>query len=289
MTSFRLLPLFLLAFAVQHATAQCCCADVILHVDLSGVAWMNSEHEFSVDGHALGLAHRLDSDSTDRRLVIWLDAGCGTADRKLTITRTTTGERMELRVLYEGFEGSHPGLRIPFVAGNYEIDLERIISCTGALERQMVVPPVKERLEVLCGTCRVLMEHDSLGVWLEPLDLCCGACGTGGVGDMGNGKASFPAGQLALEQAIVAAMAKRGKALRRPITLNAVGFVNERGESWVSLEGEHSDVMYDVEVAAWNLEGWVPAYISAPEAPDDRRTLRSMVRFKLDLRPSTGR
>ncbi|MBL8000678.1 MAG: hypothetical protein JNL05_01845 [Flavobacteriales bacterium] len=287
MTPRLLLFLSFLPTAAVEASAQCCCSEVILQVSLADVPWVHSEREFRVEEGAWGTVYQVDRDSTDRRLTVWLDAGCGVADRRLTITRTTTGERMELRVLFMGFDGAHPGLRVPFVGGRYEIDLERLISCTGADVRLDRRPAVPERTELGCGTCRVVLEHDSLGVLLEPLDLCCGACASGGVEDGGNGKASYPDGQQALERAVVSAMDRPGrKGPRRPMTLDAVGCVNEHGEVYVRMEQEQTDQVYLVEMALMHVKGWSTAWVSDPASTDGRRPLRSMVRFSLDLRPS---
>lgn len=286
MTPRLLLFLSFLPTAAVEASAQCCCTEVILQVSLADVPWVHSEREFRVEEGAWGTVYHLDRDSTDRRLTVWLDAGCGVADRRLTITRTTTGERMELRVLFMGFDGAHPGLRVPFVGGSYEIDLERLISCTGADVRLHRRPRTPERTEFLCGTCRVVMEHDSLGVLLEPLYLCCGACASGGVDDGGRGKAGFPDGQEALEQAVLSQLEGSGRsAFRRSIILNAVGCVNERGDVYARMEQEQTDPVYKVEMALMHVKGWSPAWVSDPAAPDGRRPLRSMVRFNLDLRP----
>jgi hypothetical protein len=286
MSILRLLPLFLLPIMAFSAAAQCCCSEVVLQVSLADVPWVHSEREFAVEEDTWGTVLQVDKDSTDRRLTVWIDAGCGVADRRLTITRRSTGERMELRVLFVGFDGSHPGLRVPFVAGSYEVDLERLIACAGAeatIDRTHRAPT---RIEMLCGTCRFLVESDSTGVLLEPLDICCGACTSGGVVDGSRGKAGYPAGQLALERAVVDAIGRSGGgALRRPIRLNAVGCVNEQGHLYVSIEQEQTDQIYAVEMAMMQMEGWVPARISDPDAPDGWRALRSMVRFNLDLTP----
>jgi hypothetical protein len=51
------------------------------------------------------------------------------------------------------------------------------------------------------------------------------------------------------------------------------------------MEQEQTDQIYAVEMAMMQMEGWVPARISDPDAPDGWRALRSMVRFNLDLTP----
>lgn len=276
---------FLVLLQINTTRSQCCCMDIELLIPVDHLPGVLSERAFEVkETRGQYTFHRVDRDSTDGVLRLFLDAGCGLRDTHLEITRTTTGERMELRVLFMGFDGAHPGLRVPFVGGSYEVDLERLISCTGADVRLHRRPRTPERTEFLCGTCRVVMEHDSLGVLLEPLDLCCGACASGGVDDGGPGKASFPYGQEALEQAVVGQLEGSGRsALRRSITLDAVGCVNERGDVYARMEQEQTDPVYKVEMALMHVKGWSPAWVSDPAAPDGRRPLRSMVRFRLDL------
>ena len=133
--------LVLLLFGVLRSSAQCCCSDILVHVSLEDLPFVHSEREFevqSLDEHHG--SHLSDRDSTDHRLMVRLDAGCGLAERRFTVTRKPTGERMELHVLFLGFDGLHPSLRVPFTPGVYEVDLEHLIGCAGVGDYQDLAP-----------------------------------------------------------------------------------------------------------------------------------------------------
>jgi len=133
--------LVLLLFGVLRASAQCCCSDILVHVSLEDLPFVHSEREFevqSLDEHHG--SHLPDRDSTDHRLMVRLDAGCGLAERRFVVTRKPTGERMEMHVLFLGYDGLHPSLRVPFTPGVYEVDLEHLIGCAGVGGYQDLAP-----------------------------------------------------------------------------------------------------------------------------------------------------
>jgi len=282
----RTFPFLLLLVAIR-APAQCCCSDIEVQVTLDTLAGVGSEREFNVaHSDQFHWIVQADQDSTDRRLSIRLDAGCGVAERRVTITRRSTGECMELIVLFIGFDGGHPVLRVPFRSGTHEVDYERLIDCTGANE--YVNSAIRDTLTswstvVACGPCQVLMKVDSNGVVLEPLPQLSGGCAAGRVGSIDPNEAGFPGGQPALQQEV-----ERLYRLRRPTfqgfpnTLTGIGVVSDQGSFSTRIRQQQIDLVYNAERALEDLTSWRPASVLHSAAPNDRRPIRSIVRFTLD-------
>lgn len=280
--------LFLLSLAVVPLGlhAQCCCTDIGLLIPIDHLPWVHSDREFEVkETRGQYTFHRVDKDSTDGLLHLMLDAGCGLRDTHLEITRTTTGERMTLSVLFVGFDGWHPGLRIPFRSGAFEVDLERMIGCAGLdhgwnrTGADTLSPTIEE---VDCGGCRLRVERMGVGVWLEPMELWAGSCGAGTVEDDVHGKASYPEGQL-LFRAAVEEQAKDGsRGIPDHRRWSGYGVVGANGSFRARIEREQTERVYDLEMSLMHITGWKPAWVLDEAAPGGRRYIGSMVRFTLE-------
>jgi hypothetical protein len=272
---------------VCSANAQCCCTNIVLLIPVDHLQGVLGERAFEVkETRGQYTFHRVDKDSTDGVLHLFLDAGCGLRDTHLEITRTTTGERMALSVLFVGFDGWHPGLRIPFRSGVFEVDLERMIGCAGLDHRwdraaaDTLSPAVEE---VGCGGCRLRVERSGDGVWLEPLDLWPGGCSAGSVEGDAYGKASYPEGQLLFRTAVEDEQAKdgaRGVPAHRP--WSGYGVVGANGSFHARMDQEQTQRIYQLEMSLMKVQGWRPAWVPDPQAPGGRRDIGSMVRFTLD-------
>ncbi len=282
----RTLP-FLLLLVTLRAPAQCCCSDIEVQITIDALDAVGSERAFELarsdEFHG---EFQADGDSTDGRLSIRLDAGCGLAERRVTITRRPTGERMELIVLFIGFDGRHPVLRVPFRAGSFEVDYERLCDCTGANE--YLQSAIRDTLTswstvAVCGSCRVLMDVDINGVVLEPLGLEKGGCAAGEVEPATPSEAAYPGGQRAFQLEV-----ERLLKLRRPSfqgfsnTLTGVGMVSENGRFGARIFQEQTHLVYTAERALEDLINWRPVSVPHPAAPEGRRPIRSIVRFRLD-------
>lgn len=281
--------LFLLSLALvpPDIRAQCCCTNIVLRIPLDHLSWVHSDREFEVkETRGQYTFHRADKDSTDGQLDLLLDAGCGLRDIGLEITRRTTGERMTLSVLFVGFDGWHPGLRIPFRPGAFEVDLERMIGCAG-LDRgwnraaaDTLMPSMEE---LTCGGCRLRVEHDSLGVMLEPLDLWTGGCGAGSVEGDAYGKASYPGGQLLFRTALEEMQAeRRDRIVPDGQGWSGIGHVDPTGSFNARMDQEQTEHVYELEMSLMRISGWKPAWVPDPVAPEGKRPIGSMVRFTLE-------
>ncbi|MEX1132477.1 MAG: hypothetical protein WEC15_04560 [Flavobacteriales bacterium] len=278
---------FVLLFSAVRLSAQCCCSDILVHVSLEGLANVHSEREFevlSLDEHHG--AHLSDRDSTDQSLLVRMDTGCGLAERRFAITSKTTGERMELSVLFIGFDGVHPDLRVPFRSGTYEVDYERLISCTGANEylRSANSDTLTHWSTVVpCGPCRVLMEVDINAVVLEPLEMGSGGCAAGRVDPFDPSEAAYPGGQQAFQLEVERLYRLRRPSYRGfPNTLNGIGVVSEQGRFSTRILQPQTDLVYQAERALEELTNWRQASVPNAAGPGSRRPIRSMVRFRLD-------
>ena len=285
MPTFRLLLLLALSFRAFNTAAQCCCSDIDLRIPLHHLPWIHSDREFDVvETRGQYTFHRVDKDSTDKQLDLSLDAGCGLRDIQLAITRRTTGERMELSVLFIGFDGWHPGLRIPFRPGSFEVDLERMIGCAGLagswdyLAADTFNPTMTE---VTCGGCRLRVERDGSGVTLEPLDLWTGGCGAGSVEGDAYGKASYPEGQPLFRKAVDDEQA-RGGGVPDGRRWSGYGVVGPDGSFHARMDREQTERVYELEMSLMRISGWKPAWVPDAEAPGGQRNIRSMVRFTLE-------
>ncbi len=287
MPTFRLLLLLFVPFRVLHAGAQCCCTDIVLQIPLDHLSWVHSDREFEVkETRGQYTFHHVDKDSTDGRIDLLLDAGCGLRDIGLEITRRNTGERMMLTVLFVGFDGWHPGLRIPFRSGVFEVDLERMIGCAG-LDRSWdraaadTLSPTDE--EVTCGGCRLRVERSRDGVWLEPLDLWTGGCGAGSVEGDAYGKASYTDGQLLFRTVVEEKQAEqRGRSVPDGRGWSGFGHVGPTGSFYARMDREQTERVYELEMSLMHITGWKPAWVPDEAAPGGRRNIGSMVRFTLE-------
>ncbi len=286
-TSARGWSVFAFLLSVTSLFGQCCCSDIVLRIPLDQLSRVHSDREFEVlETRGQYTFHRVDQDSTDKQLDLLLDAGCGLRDIQLAITRRTTGERMELSVLFIGFDGWHPGLRIPFRPGVFEVDLERMIGCAGPAGSwdYLAGDTLKPTLtDVTCGGCRLRVERDSLGVILEPLDLWPGGCGAGSVEGDAHGKASYPGGQGLFLNAVDHEQAKGGsRSVPDGKHWTGYGVVGPTGSFHARMDREQTERVYELEMSLMHITGWKPAWVPAASAPDGRRTISSMVRFTLE-------
>lgn len=285
MPTFRLL-LLLSLFLPFAGNAQCCCTNIVLRIPLDHLSWVHSDREFEVvETRGTYTFHRVDKDSTDKQLDLLLDAGCGLRDIGLAITRRTTGDRMTLAVLFVGFDGWHPGLRIPFRPGTFEVDLERMIGCAGldrAWDRAGTGKQEPSTVELTCGGCLLRVERDSVGVMLEPLDRWPGGCGAGSVEGDAYGKASYPDGQLLFLSALEKKQAEwRGRGVPDGRGWTGFGHVGPTGSFHARMDREQTERVYDLEMSLMQITGWKPAWVPDTETPDGRRSIQSMVRFTL--------
>jgi hypothetical protein len=283
----RVLVQLMLALLAQGLRAQCCCSNIVLRVPLDHLSWVHSDREFDVvETRGQYTFHRVDKDSTDKQLDLLLDAGCGLRDIGLEITRRTTGERMMLSVLFVGFDGWHPGLRIPFRPGVFEVDLERMIGYAGLAGSwdYLAADTLKPTMTVVtCGGCRLRVERDSLGVVLEPLDLWTGGCGAGSVEGDAYGKASYPDGQLLFRTVVEQKQAEqRGRSVPGGRGWSGFGHVGPTGSFHARMDREQTERVYELEMSLMHITGGKPAWVPDDAAPGGRRNIGSMVRFTLD-------
>jgi len=287
MPTFRYFLLLSFCLWAFNADAQCCCSNIVLQIPLDHLSWVHSVRAFEVkETRGQYSFHRADKDSTDGRIDLLLDAGCGLRDIQLEITRRTNGERMTLSVLFVGFDGWHPGLRIPFRPGAFEVDLERMIGCAGLdrgwdrAEADTLEPTIED---VTCGGCRLRVERDSMGVMLEPVDLWTGGCGAGSVDGDAYGKASYPDGQLQFCTAVEAKQAeRRGRSVPDERHWTGHGVVGPEGSFYARMDREQTERVYELEMSLMHITGWKPAWVADEAAPGGRRTIGSMVRFTLE-------
>ena len=286
MPTFRLL-LLLSLFLPVAGNAQCCCTDIVLQIPIDHLSGVHSDREFDVkETRGQYTFHRVDKDSTDKQLDLLLDAGCGLRDIGLEITRRTTGERMTLSVLFVGFDGWHPGLRIPFRPGAFEVDLERMIGCAGldrGWDRARGERPEPSTVELTCGGCRLRVERDSMGVMLEPLDLWPGGCGAGSVEGDAYGKASFTDGQRTFLDALAVQHAQgRSRSVPDGRGWSGFGHVGPTGSFQARMDREQTERVYDLEMSLMHITRWKPAWVLNEAAPGGKRNIGSMVRFTLE-------
>ncbi|MBL7982265.1 MAG: hypothetical protein JNL52_10715 [Flavobacteriales bacterium] len=286
MPTCRFFLLFSWCFWAINADAQCCCTNIVLQIPLDHLAWVHSDRAFEVkETRGQYTFHMTDKDSTDGRIDLLLDAGCGLRDIHLEITRRTTGERMTLAVLFVGFDGWHPGLRIPFRPGAFEVDLERMIGCAGldrSWDRKADAVLVPSTDELTCGGCRLRVERDSLGVMLEPTDLWTGGCGAGSVEGDPNGKASYTGGQPTFLDALALQHAQgRQQSVPDGMTWSGFGQVGPTGSFYARMDREQTERVYALEMSLMHITGWRPAWVPDESAPEGRHPVSSMVRFTL--------
>lgn len=281
-----LLPLFALISA-PDLFPQCCCTNIVLEVTLDNVVDLRSDRDFEVkETRGQYTFTSVDKDSTDRRLSLLLDAGCGLMERRLLITRRATGERMELSVLFVGFDGWHPGLRVPFRSGTYDLDLERMIGCAGldqGWDRSAAAALAPSVSLVSCGSGSLRVHRDAEGAMLEPLDLETQAFRPGHVACDAPRFACFPDGPLLLSQRTGSAADQRGGAERTARMVTGFGHVSATGYSHVRMDTEQTERIHNVEMAMMGELGWRAAWVPDASAPDGRRAIASMMRFSLDL------
>lgn len=287
MPTFRLLLLLFVSFRAFNADAQCCCTNIVLQIPLDHFSRGHSDRAFEVkETRGQYTFHRADKDSTDGRIDLLLDAGCGLRDIQLEIMRRTTGERMTLTVLFVGFDGWHPGLRVPFWHGAFEVDLERMIGCAGLdrwQDRTAADALVPSTEEIGCGGCRLRVERDSAGVMLEPLELWTGGCGAGSVEGDAYGKASYAGGQLLFRTVMEQQQAEqRGRSVPDGRGWSGFGHVGPAGSFHARMDREQTERVYELEMSLMHINGWKPAWMPDAEAPDGRRSIPSMVRFTLE-------
>ncbi|HMQ74778.1 MAG TPA: hypothetical protein PKE21_08080 [Flavobacteriales bacterium] len=276
-----------LALVPLGLRAQCCCTNIVLQIPLDHLSWVQSDRAFEVkETRGQYTFHRADKDSTDGRLDLLLDAGCGLRDIQLEITRRTNGERMVLTVLFVGFDGWHPGLRVPFRPGSFEVDLERMVGCAGLdrwQDRTAADARVPSTEEVSCGGCRLRVERDSTGVLLEPLDLWTDGCGAGSVEGDAYGKAGYTDGQLTFLEALAIQHAQgRPRSFPDGRGWSGIGHVGPTGSFHARMDREQTERVYDLEMSLMHITGWKPAWVLDEAAPGGRRSIGSMVRFTLE-------
>jgi hypothetical protein len=283
MTRFFALLLILLAGTCK-ASAQCCCSDILVHISLKDLAYVHSEREFKVQSldehHGSYLSDR---DSTDGRLMVRMDVGCGVMERRFTITHITTGERMELNVLFVGFDGGHPALRVPFLPGRHEVDYTRLRESARALLPKDLLPSDTATSQTVhCGACAVRVDRDRTGVTLEPLNLSEGGCGPGRVRMSGAGLAYCPDGQGAF-QANVQESLDRKLCFRAKgsVLYHGIASINVRGHFHGRIDHEQTDRVYAMEIALMDGPLWIPAWVVDADTPGGEREVSSMVRFTL--------
>ncbi len=269
--------LFLLGFG-SYASAQCCCSDIRLSITVSD----GKESDYVMVRDAYEVRSR-DMDSTDQVLSIDLDAGCGVAEREVTITRNSTKQVMELHVLFIGFDGVHPGLRVPFQPGKYEVDFTRLRESAGASRREDLAPSDTATSRIVqCGTCTVRLERDSKGVTMEPLDLREGGCGPGRVEVGGIGQAYCPDGQGAFQASVQELIDRKvGLRAKGSVMYTGIASINDRGNFYGRIAHEQTDRVYNIEIGLMKGPLWTPAWVVDADAPGGKRMVSSMVRFKL--------
>ena len=282
---------FLVLLQINTARSQCCCMDIELLIPVDHLPGVLSERAFEVkETRGQYTFHRVDRDSTDGVLRLFLDAGCGLRDTHLEITSTTTGERMALSVIFVGADRWFPGLRIPFRPGVFEVDLERMIECAwlrGGWDWATADTLTPAAEDMICGGCRLRVERSAEGVWLEPLDLWPGGCGAGSVEGDAYGKASYPDGQMLFRTAVEEEQAKDGaRGIPADRRWNGYGVVGADGSFHARMDQEQTERIYQLEMSLMKVRGWRPAWVPDPQAPGGRRNIDSMVRFDLDRRPS---
>jgi hypothetical protein len=281
-----LLPLL---FNVLYAVAQCCCSDIMLLVTLEHGA-IEGDHDMTYDNYQVS---SYDRDSTDGTLHFRMDAGCGITERTLTITRRYAKEQMVLHVLFTGFDGVHPSLRVPFLPGEYEVDFDRLRDCSGADHFERLTPSdttTVTRSTIPCGACNVLVQQDRYGVALEPMDLAHGGCGPGHVEVDAPGLAYCHGGQIAFQAGVKEELNKRLSL--RPngsVLYSGIARVSERGQFHGRMKEEQTDLVYELELALMRGPDWSPAWVYDVQSPDGKRPVNSVVRFKLIKAPEYPR
>lgn len=248
------------------------------------------DHEVTCNGYHISFADR---DSTDGTLVFQLDASCGVMERTLTITHRSTKEQMFLHMLFTGFDGYHPRLRLPFLAGEHEVDFDRLRDCTGADRLERLAPndtTTVTRSTVRCGPCHVAVQQDRYGVTIEPLDLARGGCGPGRIDLDATSFAHCPGGQIAFQAGVQEELNKRLSL--RPndsVLYTGIASVSEQGRFHGRMDQEQTDLVYKLELALMRGPDWSPAWMYDVQSPDGKRPLNSMVRFKLIKGPEPDR
>ncbi|MGV3637297.1 MAG: hypothetical protein ACO1NQ_06570 [Flavobacteriales bacterium] len=280
----NLLLLVCLLIGAGEACAQCCCSDILVQVSLKDLAYVHSEREFEVrsmdEYHGSYLADR---DSTDGHLLVRMDAGCGVAERSFAIIRTTTGERMDLNVLFVGFDGTHPVLRVPFRPGNYEVDFTRLRESAAAAIPHDLEPSATATSRIVpCGTCAVRVDRDSNEVTLELLNLHEGGCGPGRVEMSGVGLAYCPDGQGAFQAKLQGMLDRKvGIQAKGSVLYTGIASINDIGRIHGRIEHEQTDRVHAMEMALMDGPLWSPAWVLDPDIPGGKRMVSSMVRFTL--------
>ena len=280
----NLVLLVCLLVGASEATAQCCCTDIVVQVSLKELAYVHTEREFEVrsldEHHGTYLSDR---DSTDGYLLVRMDAGCGVMERRFTITRTTTGERMDLSVLFVGFDGVHPALRVPFLQGNYEVDFTRLrYSAEAALPQDLAPSATATSRIAPCGACNVRVDRDSTGVTLELLNLREGGCGPGRVEMSRGGLAYCPDGQGTFQAKVQEVLGRKaGTHAKGSMLYTGIASINDNGRFYGRIHHERTDHVSAMEMALMDGPIWSPAWVADANAPDGKRVVSSMVRFTL--------
>ena len=272
---------FLLLFTL-HAAAQCCCTDILLYVSVGD----HPEGDYAAAFHPQ--VSPADADSTDGLISFHMDAGCGLAERVVSLTRRSTGEQMELHVLFVGHDGGHPMFRVPFTPGVFDIDLERIINCgnTQALVKETTDGPGSSGKGIVdCGGWKVGWERALGQITFELFDLRTGVYAPGSAEDAGTGKAHCTGGKAGFQTNLGPQFEEEevSRGIWRS-TYTGIAYVTEDGGFGARMDKEQTNKVYALEMVPMKCTAWQPARIPDAGESDGFRNIGSMVRYRFVLK-----